>query len=98
MDISQLTGISTEKLTLIILIVHVLEGVYSAAIQSLPSPDIYGGIWYRAFYNFLTVIAADFKSFNSTLPQGQLQAILSKRTGTNSGLILAGEGGGKSAS
>lgn len=44
--------------------------LYSAIIQSLPAPDTYpqGGIWYKAFYNFLSVLAADFKSIQTKLP------------------------------
>ena len=43
--------------------------VYNAIVQSLPSPESLpnpnstGGIWYRSFYNFLSIIGNDFKSF-----------------------------------
>lgn len=43
--------------------------VYNAIVQSLPNPDSLpnpnstGGIWYRAVYNFLSIIGNDFKSF-----------------------------------
>lgn len=40
--------------------------LYSALVQSLPPPSTYGGVWYRAVYNFLTILAADFKSYISS--------------------------------
>lgn len=44
---------------------YIVFQVYSALIQSLPSPTDWpkGGIWYKAIYNFLSILAADFKSF-----------------------------------
>jgi hypothetical protein len=44
--------------------------LYSAAIQSLPipttNPTTKGGLIYKSFYNFFSIIGADFKSFVST--------------------------------
>lgn len=44
----------------------------SAAVQSLPHPDTFGGIWYRAFYNFCSILIADYKSYKST---GNIKAL-----------------------
>lgn len=48
-----------------VILVYVALQVYSALVQSLPSPTEYGGVWYKAFYNFLSILGADFKSFVS---------------------------------
>ncbi len=54
--------------TTTILEVVVTYTIFSAAVQSLPSPSSYGGVWYKAIYGFLTILSADFKSFADTLP------------------------------
>jgi hypothetical protein len=40
--------------------------LFSAVVQSLPQPTEVGGIWYKSFYNFLSILVADFKSFLSS--------------------------------
>jgi hypothetical protein len=42
--------------------------LYSAFVQNLPNPSTYGGVWYKAIYGFLSVLASDFKSFAASLP------------------------------
>ena len=42
--------------------------ILSALVQSLPTPGEIKGVWYKAFYNFSTVIVGDFKSFVPKLP------------------------------
>jgi len=37
--------------------------VYSAFVQSLPDPAKFGGIWYASLHSFLSLLAADFKSY-----------------------------------
>jgi hypothetical protein len=52
-----------------VLEVYVGMQLYSALIQSLPTPEETGGIWYRAVYNFLSILGNDFKSFSKAIPQ-----------------------------
>jgi hypothetical protein len=47
----------------VVLITWIAFQLVSAAVQSLPNPSEYGGIWYKSFYNFCSVVIADFKSF-----------------------------------
>jgi len=48
--------------------------IYSALIQSLPTPaELGGNVWYRAFYNFFSVLGTDFKSFVKPPGQAQVQ-------------------------
>ena len=54
--------------TTTILEVVVAYIIFSAAVQSLPNPSSYGGVWYKAVYSFLSILSADFKSFADTLP------------------------------
>ena len=51
-----------------VLEVYITFQVYSAAVQSLPNPSTFGGVWYKALYGFLSVLAADFKSYAGTIP------------------------------
>lgn len=51
-----------------ILLVYVAFYIISAAVQSIPNPSVFGGVWYAALYNFLTILIADFKSFASKSP------------------------------
>lgn len=48
-----------------IVLVYVAFYIISAAVQSIPNPSVFGGVWYAALYNFLTILIADFKSFAS---------------------------------
>lgn len=54
--------------------------VYNAIVQSLPSPESLpnpnstGGIWYRSFYNFLSIIGNDFKSFYASKTGASVQS------------------------
>ena len=58
----------TNPTTQTVLEVYIAFYIFSALVQSLPDPSAVGGIWYKAFYNFLTIIASDFKSFIKTIP------------------------------
>lgn len=51
-----------------IMAVYIVLAIFSAAVQNLPSPSSYGGVWYKAVYGFLSVLASDFKSFAASLP------------------------------
>ena len=61
-------GFLQSPTTETIILVYVAFQLYSAAVQSLPSPTEFGGVWYKAFYNFLSIIGADFKSFVTKNP------------------------------
>ena len=61
---SFLTSPTTET----VVIVYVALQLYSALIQSLPTPQEFGGIWYKSLYNFLSILGADFKSFAAKYP------------------------------
>ena len=54
--------------------------LYSAIVQSLPTPEDFpqGGIWYKALYNFLTVLAADFKAISTKIPSTKGTSIQSQ--------------------
>jgi hypothetical protein len=58
-------GFLQSPTTETVILVYVAFQVYSALVQSLPTPQEFGGIWYKALYNFLSIIGADFKSFVS---------------------------------
>lgn len=78
------------------LLAYVAYQLISAAVQSLPAPAEYGGIWYKAFYNFASLLVGDFKSYiskyNSTItttastatlqPSGAVTATQSTNTET----------------
>ena len=54
--------------------------IYNALVQSLPNPDSLpnpnstGGIVYRTFYNFLSIIGNDFKSFYASKSGSSIQS------------------------
>lgn len=54
-----------------VMMAYIAFQLYSAVISSLPAPESYpqGGIWYKSLYNFLTVLAADFKSMATKDPR-----------------------------
>lgn len=52
---------------------YIAQQLFSAIVQSLPNPSEYGGIWYKAFYNFLSILAVDFKSFAASQTGAKLQ-------------------------
>jgi hypothetical protein len=60
--------------------------LYSALVQNLPNPSTYGGVWYKAIYGFLSVLASDFKSFATSLPSStanpQLSGIIQSASAT----------------
>ena len=58
-----LSSLLQNPTTETVFIVYIINQVFSAMVQSLPNPKEFGGIWYKSFYNFLTILAADFKSF-----------------------------------
>lgn len=68
-----------------ILLVYVAYQLFSALIQSLPTPAEFGGVWYKAFYNFLSILIGDFKSFISKNPA--FAAVSSSTTSGPSGII-----------
>ena len=76
--------------TTTVLEVVVVYIIFSAAVQSLPHPSSYGGVWYKAVYSFLTILSSDFKSFASTLPTSGLSTVLAKAD-TTSGSSPSGE-------
>ena len=61
-------NILTNPTTEVIVEVYIAYQVFSALVQSLPQPAEIGGIWYKSIYNFLSILAADFKSFTKSLP------------------------------
>lgn len=61
-------NILTNPTTEVIVEVYIAYQVFSAVVQSLPQPAEIGGIWYKSIYNFLSILAADFKSFTKSLP------------------------------
>jgi hypothetical protein len=69
MNLSFLTNPTTQT----VLEVYIAFMIASAFVQSLPDPSNFtgfGGIMYRSFYNFCSVIVTDFKSFVKTPPAG----------------------------
>jgi len=57
------------------LMMYIILLVASALVQSLPSPVEYGGVWYKALYNFLSAIVLDFKSFIKNPPVGSVTTV-----------------------
>ena len=53
---------------------YIIFQTASALVQSLPTPDEWpqGGIWYKSFRNFLSILIADFKSFYAQKTNGTL--------------------------
>ena len=50
------------------LVIYVGLMIASAVVQSLPTPAEIPGVWYKAFYNFLSILVTDFKSFAAKYP------------------------------
>ena len=59
-------NILTNPTTQVLTEAYIAFQLFSALVQSLPQPAEVGGIWYKSFYNFLSILAADFKSFLSS--------------------------------
>jgi hypothetical protein len=75
-----LSSLLTNPTTETIIEVYVANMMFSAFVQSLPAPDkiwvidldknpTVGRIIYTIFYNLLSALASDFKSFQKVLPQ-----------------------------
>ena len=63
-----------------VLAAYVAFQLYSAVVSSLPTPDEIKGVWYKALYNFLTILAADFKSLATKLPVSSFVAASTSET------------------
>ena len=82
----------TSPTTQDVILTYLALQLYSALVQSLPTPQEYGGIWYRSVYNFLSILGNDFKSFiASKIPdtaavtvQNGTKSVTSTRTVTGS--------------
>lgn len=58
-------GFLQSPTTETVVLVYVAYQLLSAAVQSLPTPAEFGGVWYKVFYNFASIIIGDFKSYIS---------------------------------
>lgn len=56
-------GFLTSPNTETVILSYVAYQFLSALVQSLPQPSEYGGVWYKAAINFLSIVVADYKSF-----------------------------------
>lgn len=77
---------------------YVAYQVVSALVQSLPTPAEITSVWYKAFYNFCTIVVGDFKSFvkvptfakttsssavTTVLPSGSIETVNTDVTATS---------------
>jgi hypothetical protein len=79
-----LSSILTNPTTLVMAEMYIAFQIASAFVQSLPTPAEWpqGGIWYKAFSNFLNILIADFKSFLAS--KGTTTATVTQSTTTES--------------
>jgi hypothetical protein len=57
------TTILTSPTTTTVLWTYIAYQIFSAIVQSLPPSEKINNVWYTAVVNFLSILAADFKSF-----------------------------------
>jgi hypothetical protein len=63
MDLNSITSALTSPSAQAVLWTYIAYQVFSALVQSLPPSEKINNVWYTAIVNFLSILAADFKSF-----------------------------------